>query len=228
MRPEPVEDGPEALAGIVDVPRETIDRLSAYVVLLRKWQPAENLVAPSTLGTLWRRHVADSAQLVPLFPDARTWLDLGSGGGFPGLVVACLVAGRPGAHVHLVESNARKCAFLRRVASEAKLPVTVHHGRIETVLRDWRAPVEVLTARALAPLAELLRLAEPVLAAGAPGVRAAFHKGRDFRREIEEATQSWTFDLVNHKSRIDADGVILEIAHLARKGGRPAAGQDRP
>ena len=224
MRPEPADDGPEALAGIVDVPRETIDWLSAYVALLRKWQPAENLVAPSTLPSLWRRHVADSAQLVPLFPDARTWLDLGSGGGFPGLVVACLVAGRPGAHVHLIESNARKCAFLRRVASEAHLPVTVHRGRIETVLRGWQAPVDVVTARALAALAELLRLAEPVLATGA---RGAFHKGRDFRREVEEATQSWTFDLVNHKSRIDADGVILEIAHLARRSGRPA-GQDGP
>jgi len=224
MRPEPAGDGPEALAGIVDVPRETIERLSTYVALLRKWQPAENLVAPSTLGTLWRRHVADSAQLVPLFPEARIWLDIGSGGGFPGLVVACLVADRPGARVHLVESNARKCAFLRRVASEAKLPVTVHHGRIEAVLRHWREPVDVVTARALAPLAELLRLAEPVLAGGA---RGAFHKGRDFRREVEEATHAWTFDMVNHKSRIDAEGVILEVSRLARKSGR-AAGQDRP
>ncbi|HMN87649.1 MAG TPA: 16S rRNA (guanine(527)-N(7))-methyltransferase RsmG [Bauldia sp.] len=214
--PREAPDGPEALAGIVDVSRETLDRLQTYVALLRKWQPAENLVAPSTLGEVWRRHVADSAQIVPLFPAARTVLDIGSGGGFPGLVIACLLGGVAGARVHLVESNSRKCAFLRRVAAEARLPATVRDGRIEAVLADWRDAVDLVTARALAPLGDLLGLAAPVLLHGG---RAAFHKGRDFRREIEEASQNWTFDLVVHKSRIDADGAILEIANLARKGG---------
>lgn len=218
------DDGPEALTGVVDVSRETLDRLSTFVALLRKWQPAENLVSPASLPTLWRRHVADSAQLVPLFPTVRQWLDIGSGGGFPGLVVACFMAERPGARVHLVESNERKCAFLRRVASDARLPVTVHQGRIEAVLQGWTQPVDLMTARAVASLTRLFEMAAPALTRG---VRAAFHKGRDFEGEIDEASKSWAFDLVIHKSRIEEGGVILEITRLARKNGHPA-GQDRP
>ena len=214
-------DGPAALDPILAVSRETEERLSIYVALLRKWQPAENLVAPSTLGAIWRRHVADSAQLVPLFPDARTWVDLGTGAGFPGLVVACILAERPGVTVHLVESNVRKCAFLRRAIAETGAPATVHHGRIEDSLEGLRgAGVDVVTARALASLTSLLGLAAPLLGRGATG---AFHKGRDFQREIDEATQSWAFDLVIHKSRIEDGGVILDIRRLAAKS--LAAGQ---
>ena len=224
MRPDQDNDGPEALTGVVDVSRETLDRLSTFVALLRKWQPAENLVSPATLPTLWRRHVADCAQLVALFPTAMQWLDIGSGGGFPGLVVACFMADRPGARVHLVESNERKCAFLRRVVSEARLPATVHRGRIEAILQGWAQPVDRVTARAVAPLSRLLDMAAPVLTRGIP---AAFHKGRDFEGEIDEASKSWAFDLVIHKSRIEEGGVILGITRLARKNGHPA-GQDRP
>lgn len=223
MPPDP-DDGPEALAGIVYVSRETRDRLSTFVGLLRKWQPAENLISPATLPALWRRHVADSAQLVPIFPAVRTWLDVGSGGGFPGLIVACLIADTPDRHVHLVESNQRKCAFLRRVVSEARLPATIHQGRVEATLEAWETPVDLVTARALAPLARLLAMAAPVLTRGVP---AAFHKGRDFEGEIDEASKSWGFDLIIHKSRIEEDGVILEISGLHRKGRHPAR-QDRP
>ncbi|MEQ9692331.1 MAG: 16S rRNA (guanine(527)-N(7))-methyltransferase RsmG [Bauldia litoralis] len=214
-------DGPEVLRPILDVSRETADRLTTLVALVRKWQPAENLVAPSTLPDIWRRHVADGAQLVPLFPKARRWLDLGSGGGFPGLVLGCLLVDRPGAAVHLVESNGRKCAFLRRAAAAIGSPVTVHQGRIESILAEWDTPIDCLTARALAPLDRLLDLAEPILGAGTP---AAFFKGADFVREIDEATQSWDLDLVEHTSRIDDRGVILEIRQALRRdaGERPA------
>jgi len=170
------------------------------------------------LPAVWRRHVADSAQLVMRFPDARRWLDLGSGAGFPGLVTAILLAEAPGAHVALVESNARKCAFLRQVIRETQAPAAVHHGRIETILRTWSAPVERISARGLAPLGRLLSLAEPVFAAGAAG---AFHKGQDFEREIAETAKSWKFDLVSYPSLTDSRGAILDIRRVERAQSGP-------
>jgi 16S rRNA (guanine527-N7)-methyltransferase len=202
-----------ALAGVGDVSRETLDRLALYVALVEKWQRATNLIAPGTVGDIWRRHVADSAQLVALFPEAKAWLDLGSGAGFPGLVIAILRA-EAGGHVHLVESDTRKGAFLREAIRSAGAPATLHQDRIETVLADWQTPIELVTARALAPLPRLIELLAPLLPLG---VRAAFPKGREYRREIEEASKSWDFALVKHKSRIEDDGVILEIAHLREK-----------
>jgi 16S rRNA (guanine527-N7)-methyltransferase len=182
------------------------------VDLLAKWQKAENLVAASTLPNLWRRHVADSAELVRLFPADRRWLDLGSGAGFPGLVVA--LVGGPGTAVHLVESNRRKCAFLRQAIRVTDAPAEVHEGRAEQVLQSLGPPeIDRVSARALAPLVDLLTIAAPVMTRGVP---AAFHKGLDFRREVAEATQSWDFDLVEHQSRI-GDGVILEISNLRPK-----------
>jgi 16S rRNA (guanine527-N7)-methyltransferase len=213
----PAGDSPAALAGIVDVSRETRDRISAYLDLLREWQPAENLVAPSTLPHLWERHVADSAQLVALKPDGRRWLDLGSGAGFPGMVVAMLLAGRPGAEVRLVESNARKCAFLRQAIRVTAAPASVLQGRIEAVVPPLSAdPPDIVTARALAPLSRLLDLAAPVMAAGATGL---FPKGREFEGEIRAAQSRWQFDLVQHPSRIDTGGVILEIRDLRPRDG---------
>lgn len=206
-------DGPEALIGIVAVSRETTGRLAQYVALLRRWQAAENLIAPSTLPEVWRRHVADSAQLTALFPDARVWIDLGSGAGFPGLVVAILGAEQPGTHVHLIESNRKKAAFLRQVIRETGAPAVVHAERAEAVLASWREPVDRVSARALAPLSRLLELAAPVMERGTP---AAFHKGQDFVREITEATQSWAFDLVKHDSRVGDGGAILDISYLSR------------
>ena len=134
------------------VSRETYGRLAALVALVKKWQRAENLVAASTLDTIWTRHVADSAQLVAVFPKIRHWLDLGSGGGFPGLVTAILLGdgSRDDGTVHLVESNARKCAFLRTAVRDIGAPAVVHHGRIEDILARFEAPVEAISARALA------------------------------------------------------------------------------
>lgn len=210
-----VEEAIETLSSIAPVSRETGERLATLVDLVRKWQPVENLVSPATLPVIWQRHIADSAQLVPMFPAARHWLDLGSGAGFPGLVVAILVADRQdGRRVGLIESNSRKCAFLRQAIRLTGAPAAVHEGRIETVLREWRNPVDVVTARALAPLTDLFAMVLPIVSAGS---RAAFLKGRDFAREISEASKSWDFDLVDHKSMVDSEGVILEITRLSRK-----------
>jgi 16S rRNA (guanine527-N7)-methyltransferase len=203
-------DGPETLAGILDVSRETIERLRRHVDLVRKWQTGENLVAPSTLPSLWRRHVVDSAQIAALFPRVESLLDLGSGAGFPGLVVAIV----SGARADLVESNGRKCAFLREAIRVTGANAKVHEGRIEAIVAKWDHATELVTARALAPLAKLLELCHPLIRAGA---RAGFHKGREFQREVDEASQSWDFDLAIHRSRVDSEGVILEVSRLAPK-----------
>lgn len=204
-------DDISALDGIVSVSRETAERLAAYVALLRKWQPAENLISPKTLPEVWRRHVADSVQLMPLFPDTRRWLDFGTGAGFPGMVIA--IVGGEGTHVDLIESNTRKCAFLRAAIRETGAPAVVHEGRAESILAGWDGPVDRITARAVAPLARLFDLAAPVMTRGIP---AAFLKGEDYRAEVAEAIQSWDFDLVEHASRV-GEGVILDITRLRRK-----------
>jgi 16S rRNA (guanine527-N7)-methyltransferase len=208
-----VTDDISALGNILPVSRETGERLKAFVELLEKWQPAENLVSAKTLPEIWHRHVADSAQLFPMFPETRTWLDLGTGAGFPGMVVAILGLERPGSHVHLVESNRRKCAFLRSAVRETGALATVLEGRVEDVLPSIARPERVI-ARAVAPLARLLELAEPLMGQGVP---AAFHKGLDFQAEIDAASQTFAFDLVRHDSKVGEGGVILEISALRRK-----------
>ena len=195
------------------VSRETFDRLSRFEAQFGKWAARINLAAPSTLPQLWRRHILDSAQLMPLAPKALRWLDLGSGGGFPGAVVAILLSDRPGASVDLVESNAKKAAFLRTVLGELQAPARVHVARIESFVGN-DAGYEVVTARALAALPLLLDLSERWLTSGARGL---FHKGRDYRREVEETGDGWRFDLVEHASAVDREGVILEISGLRRK-----------
>jgi 16S rRNA (guanine527-N7)-methyltransferase len=216
-------DDAEALSGIAEVSRETRQRLERFIALLRKWGAAQSLVAPSTLPQIWRRHVADSAQLLAVAPEALRWLDLGTGAGFPGLVIAILLAERVGSPVHLVESNQRKCAFLRRAIAETGAPASVHEGRIEAVLADWSEPVEIITARALAPLPRLFDLVAPLL----PGTaRLLFPKGRDFAGEVAEASKSWHFDLVNHRSRINGGGVILDITGLAPRPAEAKVSRD--
>jgi len=211
-----IADGPAAVLAVADVSRETTRRLEVLVDLIRKWNPAENLVSPSDLDTLWSRHIADCAQLPALLPDARRWVDVGSGAGLPGIVVA--LAGASGTSVALIESNRRKCAFLRQAIRETQAPATVHEGRAETLLVKWPDAVDVVTARAVAALGTLLTLTEPLLVRGAVGL---FPKGRGATRDIDEAILSADFDLVEHQSRIDPDGVILEVRNLRRK--RPSA-----
>ncbi len=162
------DDRRRALA-LVPVSRETEERFAVYVELLTRWQRIKNLVSPATLSEVWTRHLADSAQILPLRPDALRWADIGSGAGFPGLVIAILLAGRPGAHVDLVEANSRKCAFLRDVARACDAPATVHDGRIADVLPRLNS-IEVLTARALAPLPDLLEMGRILIDGGTTAI----------------------------------------------------------
>ncbi|SFP12986.1 16S rRNA (guanine527-N7)-methyltransferase [Mesorhizobium sp. NFR06] len=192
------------------VSRETFERLQAFEQLFLKWNRSINLAAPSTLDDVWRRHILDSAQLARIAPAATRWVDLGSGGGFPGLVLAFLLVERPGASVDLVESNRKKASFLQSVIGQFDLPARVVAKRIDDSYVLVSAP-EIVTARALAALPDLLDLAAPWLTKGARGL---FHKGRDYRAEVEESTHRWAFDLVEHSSMTDPYGVILEISDL--------------
>jgi 16S rRNA (guanine527-N7)-methyltransferase len=179
--------GPEDFTRAFSVSRETLAKFDLYADLLQRWQKAVNLVAPSTLGEVWHRHFADSAQLLALGPsDARRWLDLGSGGGFPGLVLALLLAERGGAaRVTLVESDTRKAAFLREVARQTGAPVDILSIRIEALpTHASLQAVDVVTARALAPLPRLLELAAPVFDANTVGL---FLKGREAAAELAQA-----------------------------------------
>lgn len=206
-------DGPEiVVAALPDVSRETLARLEALVALLVRWQRIKNLVAPSTLDTVWQRHVLDSLQIVRLAPDARRWVDLGSGAGFPGLVVAAALADTDGAIVHLVEANGRKAAFLRSAARELGLPVSVHPDRIEAVAAKLGTDFDVVTARALASLPKLLGLMQPLMG---PETHALLHKGADFAAEVAEARTGFGFDLVEHESLSDPAGRILDISGVA-------------
>ena len=150
LAPDLSADRAHALS-LCDVSRETTQRLDRFVELLLTWQGTTNLIASSTIPHLWTRHVADSLQLIDLAPDALVWVDLGSGGGFPGLVIACALADRSGGAVHLVESNAKKAAFLREAQRITGAPATVHHERIEDFVRGFEGQADAVTARALAP-----------------------------------------------------------------------------
>jgi 16S rRNA (guanine527-N7)-methyltransferase len=204
-------DDPVAVGEEFAVSRETLGRLKIYVDLVHKWQKSQNLVAPSTLPRIWSRHVADSLQVHALLPQARCWVDFGSGAGFPGLVTAICLADLPGAMVHLVESNKGKAAFLRTVARETGAPVTVHAERIDTFSQGFVQKVDAVSARALASLSALVGFSAPFVARGA---LAVFHKGQDFGVELEEATQSWELDLLKHPSRVDAGGCLVEVRKI--------------
>jgi len=183
-------------------------RLEAYAALLLEWSRRINLVAASTLPDLWQRHFIDSAQLFPLVPQtAQRLVDLGSGAGFPGLVLAIL--GVPG--VELIESDARKCAFLREAARVAQAPVTIRTARIESVEAHV---VDVVTARGCAPLDRLLVWAQRFIG---PDTLCLFPKGADAAQEVDAARQNWTMDVTTHDSRSDPRGVILCLRGVARR-----------
>jgi 16S rRNA (guanine527-N7)-methyltransferase len=195
-----------------DVSRESAARLEAFVDLLVKWQQRINLIGPATLDDIWRRHIADALQLLPLIrPDVTRILDLGSGGGIPGLVIAIALERRP-LTVHLVESTGKKAAFLRQAVQLTSAPVLVHNCRIEDLARSGQpGNVHLVTARALAPLPKLLDLAAPWLEAGAYGL---FHKGRDVDSELTESAKSWRLTFARHPSVIDPGGCILEVKEI--------------
>jgi 16S rRNA (guanine527-N7)-methyltransferase len=200
---------PQDLAALVPVSRETVERLDVYLDLLRRWQRTINLVAASTLADPWRRHILDSAQLIRFVPgDATRLVDLGSGAGLPGLVLAIMGV----RDVHLIESDRRKAAFLREAARATGAGATLHACRIE------EAPpltADIVTARALAPLKDLLGHAHRF---ATPGTRCLFPKGRQVEAELTDAGASWTMEVERQSSLSDADGWILIITGLRRVG----------
>ena len=197
---------------LANVSRETSERLEIYAALLRKWNRTVNLVSPSSLQELHARHFMDSAQIWDLcHPTHGHWLDIGSGGGFPGLIVAILAAGDGSAlRVTLVESDHRKSAFLRTVALEAGLSVGIVTARVEELSPQH---ADVLSARALAPLSQLL---EWTSQHRKPDGLALFPKGRTVHKEVEAAGATWNFNHVAHQSRTDPQARILEIGTLNR------------
>ncbi len=197
---------------LTPVSRETTTRLDRFVATLLDWQQRMNLISYSTEATVWTRHVADSLQLLPLAPEARIWADLGAGGGFPGLVIACALAGSPGTHVHLVESNGKKAAFLREAVRATGAPATVHAVRIEEFVENTAETFDVVTARALAPLPALLTMAYPLLKKGALGL---FPKGQDVGSELTEASKCWRIKSSLVQSRTDPRGQIVVVRGLA-------------
>lgn len=216
MASQPEIEGPGAFAAQFAVSRETIARLEAYETLLRRWQKTINLVAPSTLGHIWHRHFADSAQLWRLRPpQARTWLDIGSGAGFPGLVLAILASETGGTHHWLIESDSRKAAFLREAARAAGVTVDILCTRIESVENArYVQTVDCITARALAPLARLLDYASPYFASHTTGL---FLKGREVASEIEDARRSWNFAAELVPSLTESAGRIVVLKALKAK-----------
>ena len=207
----------EALRSHGVVSRETQERLQSIVDTLLQWQRKTNLVAPKTLDAIWTRHILDSAQLVSIKPNASKWLDIGSGGGFPALVIAALLCEQPGFSITLVESNHKKTAFLRQAAQRAGMADCVHVicDRIEKTLVSLDPP-QVLTARALAALPELLEWSE-CLWQKFPQMTALFQKGREYESELSDSSALWQFDLVEHSSAVEADSRILELNNLRRK-----------
>ncbi|WP_262271349.1 16S rRNA (guanine(527)-N(7))-methyltransferase RsmG [Microvirga yunnanensis] len=197
-------------ASDLNVSRETFEKLELLERELRRWQAIKNLVGPATLNQIWERHIVDSLQLLDLAPEAKTWLDLGSGAGFPGLVLAIAGAER-GLSVHLVESNSRKCAFLRHIVRLTNATATVREARLETVMPDFVGRADVVSARALAALDQLLDWTAPLLKSGTIGL---FPKGRDVESELTEARKKWTFGAEILPSLTDSEARILRITSI--------------
>jgi 16S rRNA (guanine527-N7)-methyltransferase len=208
--PDLSADRDRALA-LTPVSRETTARLDRFVTELLAWQQRMNLIAPSTEATVWTRHIADSLQLLALAPQAKVWADLGSGAGFPGLVLACALADVPGARVHLIESNGKKATFLREAVRTTDVPAVIHQVRIVDFVDNLPGPIEIVTARALAPLAELLGAAYPLLTTGAEGL---FPKGQHVEAELTAAAKCWTIQVSLVPSLTDPAGRIVCVKSI--------------
>jgi 16S rRNA (guanine527-N7)-methyltransferase len=210
VQPDLAADRARALA-LTPVSRETTARLDRFAALLLERQQRQNLIAPSTELIVWTRHFADSLQLLPLAPAARIWADLGSGAGFPGIVIACALADSPdiwAPQVHLVESVGKKAVFLREAVKVTGAPATVHHERIADFVLQAPDRVDVVTARALAPLTKLLAEAYPLLKKGALGL---FPKGQDVEAELTAASKCWTINATLVPSRTDPKARIVVV-----------------
>jgi 16S rRNA (guanine527-N7)-methyltransferase len=207
-------DRKHALA-LTPVSRETSARLDRFIALLIEWEKHTNLIARSTIPVIWTRHVADSLQLLDLAPHAKVWADLGSGAGFPGIIIACALAETQDAKVHLVESIGKKATFLREAVQITGAPAVVQTMRIEDFVDKPPESIDVVTARALAPLPKLLMLAYPLLKKGALGL---FPKGQDVASELTEATKYWKIEHSLIRSRTDEKAQILVVRHLEPVG----------
>ena len=196
----------QALTGATD---EQIADLKAFIVRLTEANAVMNLVGPDTIPDVWNRHIWDSAQLLELAPDARTWADLGAGAGFPGVVLAILLKGGADAHVWLIDSLGKRCRFLQEVVDALALPATVVNGRAE----EQALKVDIVTARAVAPMEKLLAYAQPYLQRGAQGL---FLKGEKAEAELIEARKVWHFDSDLSVSRSDPRGRIVSVRSLRR------------
>jgi 16S rRNA (guanine527-N7)-methyltransferase len=189
--------------------RAHIREFETYETLLRKWQKSTNLVAAGTLPHLWTRHFADSAQILDAFPNIDIWADLGAGAGFPGMVLAICLKDRPGACVHLIESDQRKVSFLRAVSRETGAAAEIHLGRIESILPSLDGRVAGVTARALAPLSQLVDWSRELLLKSAVGV---FLKGEDWAAELTDSRAADSFDVRTFASRTHPSGRIIAIS----------------
>jgi len=198
-----------AFAAATGCDDQAIADLERYRSYLADWNEKMNLVGPATLEVFWSRHAWDSAQILPLAPEAKTWADLGTGAGLPGVVLAILGKSRPDFHVHLIDSLAKRCRFLSEVVNGLGLPATVHNSRAE----DLALTVDIVTARACAPMSRLLGYAQPYLKRGAV---ALFLKGQDVASELEEAAKTWNFEADVSPSRSDARGQIVRVRRLGR------------
>ncbi|MDE2487461.1 MAG: 16S rRNA (guanine(527)-N(7))-methyltransferase RsmG [Alphaproteobacteria bacterium] len=206
--PQSVTDA-ESFGAVSGATPAQVADLERYRQMLAERNEVMNLVGPATLADFWNRHAWDSAQLMKLSPDTTTWADLGAGAGLPGLVLAILGKDRPGFHVHLVESMAKRCRFLTEVVAALGLPATVHNARAENL----NLAVDSVTARACAPLHRLLGYARPYLAKGATGW---FLKGQDVASEVEEATRYWDIEAEIVPSLSDPRGRIVRVRRLRR------------
>jgi 16S rRNA (guanine527-N7)-methyltransferase len=207
---------------LISVSRETLERIDAFVELFLRWQRAVRLVAAADLSKLWTRHIADSLQLIALLPAAKRWADLGSGGGFPGLVIALAFGEREKGFMHLVESDQRKAAFLREAIRITRAPAKVYAERVESVAKRLASEVDVVTARALAPLPRLLELAAPFFAQGIP---ALFPKGQDVDNELTASTKSWNIQTTIVQSRTHPHGKIVIVERASPLLGTPQASE---
>jgi 16S rRNA (guanine527-N7)-methyltransferase len=193
---------------LIPVSRETEQRLAIYVDLLDRWRAITNLISGASFDHVWTRHVADSAQLLALAPEATQWVDLGSGAGFPGLVLAIQLADTPGARVHLIESDQRKCAFLHEVSRSTGARAQVHAVRAESAEVQDLTPVDAVTARAFAPLPQLLDFAKVFLARGAVGI---FPRGRSVEAQLAESPEATAFHIERQTSKLDPAATILVV-----------------
>ena len=198
---------------LTPVSRKTEQRLDRFVDTLLLWQQKQNLVAASTLPHVWTRHVADSLQLLPLAPNAKIWADFGSGGGFPGIPIACALADQ-GVMMHLIESVAKKAVFLRDAVRVTGVDAKIHHIRAEAFAESCAERIDVVTARALAPLKTLCDQTFPLIAKGAIGL---FPKGQDVDAELTEAAKYWTIQATKVPSVTSPNSHILVVRSLIKR-----------